>query len=228
MKQILISDTPLRTRLAPFDTFRIDSIDSPCMPRIYSSFQGISLLSLSERLTCNRLLSRLPSNTFPGLDFLFYTPSTPRFGSSISFASACAKRTRRSTSGRSHFLLLTWFYLSLYATKLSLLLNETTVFFFPTHTWFIFFYALSMYYTIKRVHSSLPEVSLMMLPLFTLFLFSLRRRKRERQRGCFSHVSRRKVSLPLFAERNEEKFLGLSSSSNTRVKQLVRIDRSHK
>ena len=113
VKQILISDTPLRTRLAPFDTFRIDSIDSPCMPRIYSSFQGISLLSLSERLTCNRSLSRLPSNTFPGLDFLFYTPSTPRFGSSISFASACAKRTRRSTSERSHFLLLTWAYLSL-------------------------------------------------------------------------------------------------------------------
>ena len=150
MKQILISDTPLRTRLAPFDTFRIDSIDSPCMPRIYSSFQSISLLSLSERLTCNRSLSRLPSNTFPGLDFLFYTPSTPRFGSSISFASACAKRTRRSTSVRSLFLLLTWFSLSLslplslYATKLSLLLNETIVFFFPTHALGLFSSTLSL------------------------------------------------------------------------------------
>ena len=90
------------------------------------------------------------------------------------------------------------------------------MFFFPTHlVYFLLRSLYGMYYTIKRVHSSLPEVSLMMLPLFTLFLFSLRRRKRERQRGCFfSRVSRRKVSLPLFLrERNEEKFLGLSSSS---------------
>ena len=90
------------------------------------------------------------------------------------------------------------------------------MFFFPTHlVYFLLRSLYGMYYTIKRVHSSLPEVSLMMLPLFTLFLFSLRRRKRERQRGCFfSRVSQRKVSLPLFLrERNEEKFLGLSSSS---------------
>merc|ERR1711991_308717 len=57
-----------------------------------------------------------------------------------------------------------------------------------------------MYYTIKRVHSSLPEVSLMMLPLFTLFLFSLRRRKRERQRGCFfSRVAKEGLASSLFA-----------------------------
>ena len=101
---LFISDTLLRTRLAPFGTFRIGSIDSPCTPRIYSSFPGISLSSLSERPTCNRSLSRLPSNTFPGLGSLFYTPSTPRFGSRTSSASACVKRIKRSTSVRSRFL----------------------------------------------------------------------------------------------------------------------------
>lgn len=100
------------------------------------------------------------------------------------------------------------------------------MFFFPTHlVYFLLRSLYGMYYTIKRVHSSLPEVSLMMLPLFTLFLFSLRRRKRERQRGCFfSRVSQRKVSLPLFLrERNEEKFLGLSSSSIASFPYLHRV-----
>ena len=75
------------------------------------------------------------------------------------------------------------------------------MFFFPTHlVYFLLRSLYGMYYTIKRVHSSLPEVSLMMLPLFTLFLFSLRRRKRERQRGCFfSRVAKEGLASSLFA-----------------------------
>ena len=101
-------------------------------------------------------------------------------------------RSEQDARRRSALIFCYWHGLiSLYATKLSLLLNETIVFFFPTHlVYFLLRSLYGMYYTIKRVHSSLPEVSLMMLPLFTLFLFSLRRRKRERQRGCFFSVCR--------------------------------------
>ena len=50
--------------------------------------------------------------------------------------------------------------------------------------------------------------------LYSLSLFSSPSQKRTSTRVFFLSVSRRKVSLPLFLrERNEEKFLGLSSSS---------------
>ena len=88
---------------------------------------------------------------------------------------------------------------------------------FLPHTLGLFSSTLSLWYVLYdqtralfSPRSQFDDVA----SLYSLSLFSSPSQKRTSTRVFFLSVSRRKVSLPLFLrERNEEKFLGLSSSS---------------